>query len=240
MTIEEHYQAIFNNAQRSFEKLRNDQEIWQTFAECHSNCLEYERLARAIEDRPECELFRLAIKEYQFAMVALSFCQYRHAFGGLRLTMEMMLASIYHSAHEIDFRLWRQGKKDIKWSTIIDDDNGIFSHQFCTAFNEDLKPLTRQYKTIIERLYRECSEFVHGNPETHDSLPDTIDHDKESVSSWCSKAKSVRMIVTFSFCLRYMLHLGKEKILKAEDSIRESVGHIPEIRNQLDNPRNHD
>ncbi|MGK0688509.1 hypothetical protein ACSFC0_24485 [Serratia marcescens] len=71
----------------------------------HNYLLDYDVLKLAISGRPEAAVLDSAVREYQFALFALVSGQYRHAFGGLRLFFELMLATVQFSAHEIDYRL---------------------------------------------------------------------------------------------------------------------------------------
>jgi len=193
-----------------------------------------------VGNRYEAPLFDLALKEYQLALVALTTGQYRHAFIGLRLFFEMMLAGVLFSACEINYRLWARNEKDIVWAELINEDRGVFCRNFCVSFNEELKDHTKPFKGMSEKVYRECSEYVHGNLHTHIRLPSQIQFTKDVCLEWHDKAATMYLVILFLFSIRYLRSLNtinnakfttyKSKI---EAIIISELGHIPEIRNQI-------
>jgi len=185
-------------------------------------------------------MFKLAIREYQFSQYAMASSHYRHAFVGLRLSFEMMLSSIYYSAHEMDYWLWSRGRKDVRWAGLLDENNGLFSDTFSQAFFPELSPLIRQYKALAEKLYRECSEYVHGNPNTHEVIPESLDFDRGLAESWCARAKLVKQVVLFAFCLAYLPRLTTGLIAGVEQVLMDGAGHIKEIRDFLGGVKKHD
>jgi hypothetical protein len=84
--------------------------------------------------RPEKEVFDLAIREYQYALIAACHGSYRQSFSALRLSFELWLASIAFSASEKDLRAWRARKQDIVWNKLISEDTGVLSKPFVALF----------------------------------------------------------------------------------------------------------
>lgn len=240
MPIEGHYRALFNESLCAFEALRADAELWTQFAECHSIARDLTRLTSALSGRPEQEIFKLAIREYQFAQLAIASAHYRHGFGGLRLSFELMLSALYYSAHEIDCRLWFRGRKDIRWGALLDENSGLFSELFCQAFFPALSSSMKQHKIIAEKVYRECSEFVHGNPSTHEQLPRHIGFDGVMVQSWCARAKLIKQVVLYMYCLCYLRRLDNSALAGIEPVVSEGVGYIAEIREFLGSKNTND
>src|SRR6266536_533723 len=72
--------------------------------------------------KPETDLLRAALREYQFALLALVLGQYRQAFMALRLFLELGLGSVFLSANELQLRVWLRGRRDINWRPLISPD----------------------------------------------------------------------------------------------------------------------
>jgi hypothetical protein len=188
----------------------------------------------ALVDKREAEMMRLALKEYQFALFALTVGQYRHAFIGLRLFFELSLASTHFSAHELELRFWEQGAQDIVWQRIISPDNGVLSKNFISAFSPALAEHAPGFRAIAERVYRECSEFVHGNAHTHTTLTDSISFAPNVCVQWHDHAKSMFVVILFTFAARYLGDLEKDAKRTLEPSLTSELGHLEELRALLD------
>lgn len=144
-------------------------------AKSHAFISDLERWLQVLELRPETDLLRLAIREYQFGLVVLSQGFYRHAYASLRLFFELAVAAVYFSAHLVELREWQRDIYDINWSTLSNSDNGVFSVRFSRAFCADLQGEILTYLTMSKKLYRECSLFVHGNPAAMASISGSIE-----------------------------------------------------------------
>jgi hypothetical protein len=183
-----------------------------------------------LSDRPECGVFSAGLSEYQFSLLAVAFGQYRQAFMSLRLTFELFLGSVHYSANEFKLRQWMKGRQDLVWSSLIDIETGVFSKSFVNVFFEDLADSARQYGAIAESVYRECSEYVHGNASTHSSESATVTFQPQTFETWHEKAKSVRLACSFALCARYLLILDTAKRAKLEPILLDSLGHIASVR----------
>jgi hypothetical protein len=196
----------------------------------HNYLIDFGVMKSAIINRPEASVFDAAAREYQLALFALSIGQYRHAFVGLRLFFELMLATVQFSAHEIDYRLWKKDGKDINWSLLKDSQTGIFSANFINAFNPGFSDNSKQYIAIAEAVYRECSQFVHGNAGTHQSLPAEISFNKEVFIEWHEKAKTMRLLIIFAFSARYLNHIGVDAMNAIEPVVLDVIGHLSAVQ----------
>lgn len=202
----------------------------EQFCDCHNFCSDLEKWITLHESRPEVEVLKAALHEYQFSLLALVQGQYRQAYMALRLSFELALASIIFSANEFEFRMWLKGERDINWQALINADTGVFSKNFIRAFNAEMADESSQYRTIAEKVYRECSEYVHGNAFTHTSLPYEIDFIDEVFSDWQAKAKNIRLCVTFAFSSRYLLFYPREARGEIESVVMETLSHLDSIR----------
>jgi hypothetical protein len=189
-----------------------------------------------LEVRPESPLFLAAQSEYQFALLAVALGQYRQAFMSLRLSFELTLGAVYYSANELKLRQWMKGTQDLNWSALVDRETGVFSKTFVGAFYEDLAEFAREYGAIAERLYREISEYVHGNANTHSTESGKVIFQKQAFDSWHQKSKSVRLATSFALCARYVRLMTDPQRTQLESVLLDNLGHISSVRAILGGP----
>lgn len=230
MDVIEHYRALIKNTDAVLEAMVRTNRATEALTVSHNYLLDFDVLKMAILERPESSVLDSAVKEYQFAIFALISGQYRHAFGGLRLFFELMLATVQFSAHEIDYRMWAKDAKDINWGALKDVQTGVFSVNFIRAFNPTFSDSAKQYLAIAEAVYRECSEFVHGNAGTHAILPSNIAFEEEAFFSWHEKATTMRLAIIFLFSARYLNYVNKDATDRMEPVITDALGNLPEVQ----------
>ena len=235
MNVLEHYRALVKNSDTVLTKMVEANGL-ESLIVSHNYLLDFDALKMAVSGRPEAAVFDSAVKEYQFALFALVSGQYRHAFGGLRLFFELMLATVQFSAHEIDYRMWAKDSKDINWSALKDAQSGVFATNFIRAFNPSFSSSGKQFLAIAEAVYRECSEFVHGNASTHAVLPSDIVFQKEAFSSWHDKATTMRLTIIFAFSARYLNYVSKEAKDRMEPIITDAIGNLPPVQEVFAQP----
>jgi hypothetical protein len=148
----------------------------------------------------------------------------------LRLFLELSLSTVYFSGNELNYRVWKMNQNDINWNMLIEPNKGIFSKYFMKAFYEDLTEEALHHQVIAEKIYRECSEYVHGNANTHTKIPDNLEFMEEIFLDWHEKAKTVRQIVTFALCARYLKFLDKDSLTSLEPIINDELGYLDSIR----------
>ncbi len=183
-----------------------------------------------LSSRPEKEVFDLAVREYQYALIAACHGSYRQAFSALRLSFELWLASIAFSASEKELRAWRARKQDIVWNKLISEDTGVLSRSFVGLFCASLEGNATRFKVMSEIFYRECSEYVHGNHHTHLLLPDELTYNQSTFRDWCAKAETMKLICLFCFAYRYADSIPASGLASIGSPIGDALGHIPEIR----------
>lgn len=236
MNIVDYYRSLVDNVKTAMDDMGKCNGAAEALAASHNHLLDYDIWKIAIADRPEVKMVESAVKEYQFSLFALASGQYRHAFGGLRLFFELMLAAAQFSAHEIDYRLWSRDSKDINWSALKDLQSGIFSVNFIRAFNPDFADHGKQYQAIAENVYRECSEFVHGNAGTHATLPSDIRFQEAAFSSWHEKAATMRLVIVFAFSARYLNYVNKDATDRLEALVLDVLGTLPVVQSIFSKP----
>lgn len=234
MTVADHYRSLADQGRALVDELAATPNSLAGQTTAHNFIGDFELLRLAVEGRPEAKLIAAGITEYQFALYALAIGSYRHAFSSLRLSMELTLAAVHFSAHEIKYRKWTAKSEDIVWSAIVDGENGIFSNNFIGAFFPDIRTEGRGYRAMAEATYRECSEYVHGN---HHTLSDSqLDRGFDAAlhASWVERATTIRNIVVFSFIARYLPHLPSNKKSMIEPIALEVAGGIAAVRDAYD------
>lgn len=225
-----HYKSLLHSSGAILDTMATDPDALAAFTKSHNQIADYETLRLAVGDRPESALLSLAVTEYQFGLFALGMGAYRHAFGSLRLSMELGLSSIQFSAYEIRYHRWAAGNADINWQSLVEPEEGIFSTNFIAAFFPDLKEFGRQYGAIASATYRECSEYVHGNMNTHKSLPATLLYDAATFRTWNDLAESVKLVLVFAFTARFSMFLPKDTLTNIQPVLFEHLGHLPAIQ----------
>jgi hypothetical protein len=230
ISIHDHYRRLIKHSGTIVEAMLADEEAVQAITVSHNYLLDFGLLKQAITNRPEKNVLDAAVKEYQLALFALASGQYRYAFAGLRLFFELMLATVQFSAREIDYRLWAKDSKDINWSALIDTQSGVFSRNFMQAFNPEFEDSLKQYSAISAAVYRECSEFVHGNAGTHTTLPTDIEFHRLTFFDWHDKAKTMKMVIVYVFCARYINYISAEAKNAIEPVAMDSIGHLAAIQ----------
>ncbi len=133
MNVPDHYRSLHRQGELLLNEMLSDQEATTAHTKSHNYILDFERIHGAVAHRPESTLYHVAIKEYQFALLALSVGRYRHSFMSLRLFFELALAAIHFSAHEIDYHLWKRGSKDVNWRSIKCPHRGLSIPLTCPA-----------------------------------------------------------------------------------------------------------
>lgn len=202
--MKQHYQAIISKNIEALDNLCNDQNSLAVFTSIHNHSKNLDLIKTLTKGRPEEEIYKLALVEFQHGLHLAAFAQYRQAHVSLRLFLELSLTTVLFSAHEINCRLWLNGQKDLNWSSITSKENGIFSKEFTKIFFEGMQDHSSQYCTMAETLYRECSEFVHGNKQSYDGLDSTIRYSADILTQWAERAETAVRVVLFAFFCRYL------------------------------------
>lgn len=232
--VQQHYNGIIDRSRAAFAELNVDQQRLQAFTAAHNDAEELEQLSVLLAERPEMDIFNLALVEYQHALFSVAFGQYRQAHVSLRLFLELSLCCVLFSAHEIDTRRWLKGQKDSNWGAIISNENGVFSKQFVGAFFENMKEFGGQYRALAEKLYRECSEYVHGNRHSYEGIDAQISFNEGTFDSWIERADTARLVVKFSCLCRFLSHCSADERAQIEALAMENFGDLPPIQSIFD------
>jgi hypothetical protein len=228
MKVTDHYKKLGQQATEIQKNSLKNKDL-KLLSSNHAFLNDFAIWLEILKDRPEGNILKNAIKEYQLALFCNNLGMYQQAFMGLRFFLERNLAAILFSAYEIELNLWKIGERDTYWAELVDKDKGLFSSKFCKAFFPELKDEIIHFSSMTVKVYRECSEYVHGNNSVIDKIPSKLEYSKDLFYEWNTKADTIKRIVLFAFCLRYLKHLKKEEIKKITDTISEEFKSITQI-----------
>jgi hypothetical protein len=231
--VAEHYQLLNNNCGTILAQSLVDDRVIR-HGKSHTFLIDIATWLDALGSRPEMFLLKSSAKEWQHSLLALAQGQYAQAFRGLRLVIELALQAIYLSSRAVELREWLKNRKDTVWGEITDADIGVFSARFSKAFAPELEPHRKHYGGLAAKLYRECSECVHGNVPQQITLPETFEFSEATFGLWHQKADVAVLVVTFGLCLRYFHELGREGQTSLETILHDRLGHLPEVRAYYD------
>ncbi|MBJ7899084.1 MAG: hypothetical protein GC158_03960 [Cyanobacteria bacterium RI_101] len=234
LEVEEYYHRLHEKCSAIIKKSLTDDDQLASHSLNHSYIMDFGKWLQVLELRPEAVMLKGALCEYQYALLAVVQGQYRQAFMALRLFLELALGAVHFSANELELRIWLKNQRDIKWKSLVDQESGVFSKKFVKAFYEDLEEEASQYGIIAAKIYRECSEYVHGNAGTHHTLPETLEFIESKFIDWQKKATDSRLVVSFALCTRYLLELDQQKRDFLELAVLDTLGHISAIRSLFD------
>lgn len=184
----------------------------------------------AVTPRRESVILAAARREYEFALYSATVGHYGHAFGSLRLFLELALACVSYSAHRLLLNEWLDGRCDVNWGSLASADDGVLSDRFIRGFFPGLAEHAPVHRSMAMKLYRECSEFVHGNTTALGSIPSTVSFSAPACELWNTKADTAGLVVTFALFARYALSLPAHSLPLIEHATLDRVGHFEAVR----------
>jgi len=233
--IKAYLQQLLAQCQSSFEASLDASNLPKVAAS-HLFANEIVKWSGVLGDRRESELLKVAASEYELGLLSLTQGHYRQSFKALRLVLELILQAVYLSANELCLREWLDNRIDTIWSSIVDPEQGVFSHRFAKAFFTDLSRHVSHYRGLAGSVYRECSECVHGNTPKQVPLQACLGFDQEVFDLWHGKASHVALISHFALSLRYLRDLPEVDVCVLEPFLADHLGHLEEIRQYLGGP----
>ena len=156
---------------------------------------------------------------------------YKEAFVALRQTLEHFLFALLLSTNDFNYRLWKREQYGMSWKQITDEENGVFSKKFISLYSDDcLTEKSLEMITIVKNVYRDCSEFVHGNHQKLSILANDLNYKENMLEYYVSSFKSFEYILCMALLIRfYDIFTIQENIQKLETIIYERLGNIPVI-----------
>ncbi|WP_432673149.1 hypothetical protein [Flavobacterium sp. SM2513] len=221
--LNEKSQKIYKETVKDFENLGKTHHLASFIAEFSEN----------IFDENEKKMILTVVIQLESATLNMTYGMYRQAYSSLRLAFELGLGAIHFSVHKLEHNEWINGENDIKWSKLIDEDNGVLSDRFSNAFFPELKVLMKDYNNKSKKIYRTLSEFVHGNNETWTKSGLSMEYNEELKNEYFSLYKSVAEILIFVMCCRYLKTFNQKQKEVISVFIFEEMQHIAPIREFL-------
>uniref|UniRef100_UPI004026222F hypothetical protein n=1 Tax=Roseburia faecis TaxID=301302 RepID=UPI004026222F len=230
------YQEIYKDINKKFGEIIRislDGANEKKYANLEAYYDDYLKWVRFTSGENERLIFEEANSEYRTMLLFLCMGLYKNAYMSLRGYLELTLFGIELSSSDFEFRLWKEGSKDVHWSEIIDCDKGIFSKQYVEAYNKTLVGEREKACQVAKEQYRKCSEYIHSGYKV---IKEGIDvaFEQNTFNEFCSSVKQINRIITYVFCVRY-----KEKILipeikeQLQDSILDELSDIREVHEFL-------
>lgn len=199
-------------------------------------CTCIHEIAKNIGSEPEKRILMTACAQLQAATISASLGLYRQAFSSLRLALEMGLSATYFSVHRLELNEWLEGREDIRWSRLVDEEKGVLSSRFARAFFPELTNTILEKKEDATGLYRQLSEFVHGNWETWNSSSYAINYDKEKLVTYQEYLKSCSEIILLNLFCRYGIEM-KNEYIEEIDFFYQEFSHIAAVREFFGGPK---
>ncbi|MEZ8142714.1 hypothetical protein [Enterovibrio sp. FF113] len=182
-----------------------------------------------LKDKEDTTILISAIKEYEFSFQAALNGQYRYAFTAQRYFLEQVCRYVYLSTNELYLRHWKLGLKDISWGSIVDKENGIFSRTFIRAFYNEVEEEGTHMITLSSKLYRETSEYIHGNFDKVVDMPDKLGFDNQLLNKWLDFVETNKFITVFLLTVRFSKGFNSIELDQVEDNIKDELGGIEEF-----------
>jgi hypothetical protein len=201
----------------------------QIVARGHRHIEDFTIWRQILEKRTEVVSLTYAIQELQTGVYAAISGLYRPAYVSLRLALELTLGTVFFSANRLNLEEWRSGVGDLHWATVTDANNGVLSARYVKAFFPELGSLT-DAQTLASSVYRELSEFVHGNLHTLLSTPESVVFDPKLHNRYFELLTEVSYLGNLALVLRYLCELDKDSLARVEPHLLEQLGHIGPIR----------
>lgn len=186
----------------------------------------------SLSGRPECVQFAEARRQLATATFATSVGLYNLAYAGLRIFLELSFAAAFFSAHELERRQWLSDRSDFSWSRATDSDLGVLSRAFVQEFTPMAADEVGDARDVARRVYRECSQHLHGKSVATESMPKQIVFDSQALSVWLDLADQAAQSVLFLLYARY----GGDHMANSPQFaqvVEARLAHLPSVQRYL-------
>jgi hypothetical protein len=182
---------------------------------------------------PTSLLLENARRELSFAIYSVASGLYLQAFSNLRLFLELSFASVHFSMHELEWRRWLDNRLDFSWSAALNKDDGILSPGFVREFFPRAMDDAPRFGADAVRVYRDCSQFIHGKTVATSRLPRAISYRADVLLDWCANAKDATACVLYLVYCRYADELLPDDDGRLVETLEHSFSHLPSVRQAL-------
>ncbi|WP_347332628.1 hypothetical protein [Marinimicrobium locisalis] len=182
-----------------------------------------------LSDRTDRTILVSAIQEFELGFQAVVGGQYRYSFIAQRYFLEQIFRFIYLSTNELHLRHWKLGLRDISWGALVDKENGILSKVFIRAFYPEVEVEGDHLIKVASKLYRESSEFIHGNFNKIEELPNNLEFHSSLLGRWIDFMETCKFVALFLLFMRFSKDIDKQGMARLEDMAKEELGGIEEF-----------
>lgn len=248
MNLEEYYgqfkQKVTENIEKTLEPAHGFHLI---LTKNRSFVEDYDKWIAILDDAPETYLYKNAAKVYQEAYGNMLMGLYQPAFMGLRYFLERTLTGVFYSGNELELRTWMRGDRDTYWSELIGGqcnskdekketnvDSGLFSLKFTRAFFPEISDAAKGFRSLTASVYRNCSEFVHGNPDAIEEIGLTIDFSPRIAEKWNDYADTIARCILYAFFMRYWNFIKDEQKKEVLERVKEEFSTTDTLKDYID------
>lgn len=251
MNIDGYYKKFKDKVTENIEKSLDASLGFHSLLTKNRSFLEdYIKWIEILDDAPETYIYKNAAKVYQEALGNMLMGLYQPAFMGLRYFLERTLTGVYYSANELELRTWMNGRRDTYWAELIGREGedefsekekvkdmnvniGLFSLKFTRAFFPELENAAKTFRSLTQMVYRNCSEFVHGNPNAINELGKTIDFSESVAAKWNDYADTIARCILYAFMMRYWNFLNDSKKQCVKERLSEEFSATDILKNYI-------
>ena len=227
MNAQEYYRTISEATHTIFEESVNHCDFLGKVADYSASIQDW---MSVISPNQEKHMIDHSLEQIEFSCLSLLSGMYRQSFSSLRLALELLFGAVYFSAYKLEYMEWRNGSGDLNWQTVNNKDNGVLSKRFSDAFFPDLSTYIEAQHDAAKSVYRELSEFVHGNYSTWNREKPILAIDEDLIEEYKHKFESISSISHFLLSMRYLKEVQVEDLHKIETHVMDELQHIAEIR----------
>lgn len=227
MNVTQYYTALREETSKIFHESLDKEVAQNTAQSLIANLHDWYLI---LKEEDSSIMLRNAIEELDVSCLQMMLGLYRGSFSSLRLSLEMLIGSVYFSAFNLEYIEWKKGTQDLIWSKISCKDNGVLSRRFANAYFPELTDNLAGFLEKTKKLYRQLSEMVHGNNSTWDYNNPSISFSGNMNDKYVEYIKVFNEISNFILCVRYLNNLTDNDISTLETHLFDSIGHLEEIR----------
>lgn len=227
MKVDEYFNKINEKSQEVFLATIKDT---KQFGKIHHVSAFLYEFSDCLFDTDEKNLLKIVSRQIETSAFNMSLGMYRQAFSSLRLAFEMVLGVVYFSINKLEHNEWINGKNDIKWSRLIDEDSGVLSKRFASAFFYELSTDIVKSNSKAKCLYRELSEYVHGNNETWHNNEIVFKKNDKLINEYFKLFDRFSNIALLILFCRYIKSLDQMSIDNISEFFLEEMSEYSPIR----------
>jgi len=227
LNAQEYYRTISEATHTIFEKSVTHCDFLGKVADYSASVQDW---MDVISPNQEKHMIDHSLEQIEFSCLSLLSGMYRQSFSSLRLALELLFGAIYFSAYKLEYIEWRNGSGDLNWQTMNDKDNGVLSKRFSDAFFPELSIYVETQRNMTKSVYRELSEFVHGNYSTWNREKPSLAINEDLIEKYKCKFESISLISHFLLSMRYLKEVQIEDLHKIEPHVMDELQNIAEIR----------